>query len=161
MTAEQSFGAHLLLGPGPFSTAQESGLKATFGRRGKSWPFAPAPDAAYSYGSWLEVSNRYLGLSFKIDGQVHYGWARLSTKSSQGSRIVALLTGYAYEMEPNKPIIAGDTGGVADDAADHELQPQFVPASGVPPKDLLKLAPSLGALASGAPGLAIWRREDS
>jgi len=137
------------------------GPKGDFRAQGQVMAFRSRPDAAYSYGSWLEVSNRYLGLSFKIDGQVHYGWARLSTKSSQGSRIVALLTGYAYEMEPNKPIIAGDTGGVADDAADHELQPQFVPASGVPPKDLLKLAPSLGALASGAPGLAIWRREDS
>jgi len=114
-----------------------------------------------TYGQWLNTKSRYLGLQFLIDGQVHYGWARLSTKSSQGSRIVALLTGYAYEMEPNKPIIAGDTGGIADEAANDNLQPQFIPASGVPPKDLLTSTPSLGALACGAPGLAIWRREDS
>jgi hypothetical protein len=135
------------------------GPKGDFRAEGQVMAFRSGPDGAYSYGSWLEVSNRYLGLKFKIDGQVHYGWARLSTKSSRGSRIVALLTGYAYETEADKPIIAGDTGGVADDAANHELQPQFIPASGVPSKEIQPSAPSLGVLAYGAQGLEMWRRE--
>jgi len=29
-------------------------------------------------GQWLNVTDRYLGLKFKIDGKTHYGWARLS-----------------------------------------------------------------------------------
>jgi hypothetical protein len=113
-----------------------------------------------SYGSWGAVNNGYLGLTFKIDGQVHYGWARLGVRI-KGMRIYALIKDCAYETEPNKQIIAGDTGGVADDAANHELQPQFVPASSVAQKDLQPSAPSLGALSLGAEGLAIWRRRYS
>jgi hypothetical protein len=61
-------------------------------------------------GSWVNVKDRYLGLKFKIDGKIHYGWARLSVKV-QNSSITATLTGYAYETIPNKPIIAGETTG--------------------------------------------------
>ena len=62
------------------------------------------------YGPWTKVSNRYLGLKFKIHGKTHYGWARL-TVADQGFTLTATLTGYAYETNPNKPIIAGKTKG--------------------------------------------------
>jgi hypothetical protein len=62
------------------------------------------------YGYWANVSNRYLGVRFKIKGTTHYGWARLSVKID-AYEITALLTGYAYETVPNKPIIAGKTHG--------------------------------------------------
>jgi hypothetical protein len=65
--------------------------------------------AHYSYGSWLNVSNRYLGLKFKIGGKFHYGWARLSVVVDQRAHITATLTGYAYETIPNKPVVAGKT----------------------------------------------------
>ena len=47
-------------------------------------------------------------------GRFHYGWARLNVvidnpKLNQINRV--LLTGYAYETIPNKPIIAGKTKG--------------------------------------------------
>jgi hypothetical protein len=61
-------------------------------------------------GSWVNVNNQYLGLKFKIDGKIHYGWARLSVQV-QNFSITATLTGYAYETIPNKPIIAGETKG--------------------------------------------------
>jgi len=67
-------------------------------RRGGSWISGPR------YG----VSNRYLGLKFKINGQVHYGWARLSLQSFGWT---ATLTGYAYETIANKPIVAGQEQG--------------------------------------------------
>jgi hypothetical protein len=51
--------------------------------------------------SWTEV---------KIDGQFHYGWARLSVKTFSG-KITATLIGYAYETIPNKPILTGKTKG--------------------------------------------------
>jgi hypothetical protein len=31
-------------------------------------------------GPWNNVTNRYLGLKFKIDGKFHYGWARLNVE---------------------------------------------------------------------------------
>src|ERR1700689_3705424 len=66
-------------------------------------------DAGGSYrGSWLShsshqpLSNRYLGFQFKINGEVHYGWARLSATFGG-----AVLTGYAYETIPDQGINAG------------------------------------------------------
>ena len=61
----------------------------------------------------------------------------------------AILTGYAYETIPGRAIIAGKTKG-RDDAE--------------PTASLNKRIPepaTLGALALGAPGLAIWRREEA
>jgi|SRR5580704_15153467 hypothetical protein len=68
-------------------------------------------------GQWAppggSVTNKYVGLKFHIDGQVHYGWARFNVKirpaETTGSQ--ATLTGYAYETVPNKPIITGKTTG--------------------------------------------------
>ncbi len=87
-------------------------------------------------GRWNNVRGRYLGLTFVIAdsiGQSHYGWARFNescdTKAPRGKGIKVVLTGYAYETMPNKPIIAGKTKG----------------------PDLITLEPgSLGALAAGA-----------
>ena len=63
-------------------------------------------------GPWVNVTDRYLGLKFKIEGKFHYGWARLNVAVVQGQfEIVGMLTGYAYETIPNKPIIAGKTKG--------------------------------------------------
>jgi len=54
-------------------------------------------------GNWLDVSGRYLGLMFQINGEIHYGWAQLSVGAS-----TATLTGYAYETIPGTPINAGE-----------------------------------------------------
>jgi hypothetical protein len=66
-----------------------------------------------SAGYWFNVKNRYLGIKFSIDGETHYGWARLNASPGH-----ATLTGYAYETEPNKPIPAGafETAPPADSA---------------------------------------------
>jgi hypothetical protein len=99
-------------------------------------------------GPWDNVHNRYLGLKFSLNGETHYGWARL-TVTAKGS-IVATLTGYAYETVPNRPIMAGKTSGpVAAGAIDPEEMraPSHRPAT-------------VGMLARGADALAIWRRDD-
>jgi hypothetical protein len=60
------------------------------------------------------VTDRYLGLKFVINGEVHYGWARLSVTLGhhrQFDDVSGTLTGYAYETVPNKPIIAGQITG--------------------------------------------------
>jgi hypothetical protein len=60
------------------------------------------------------VRDRYLGLKFVVDGEVHYGWARLSVTLGhhrQFDDVSGTLTGYAYETVPDKPIIAGQITG--------------------------------------------------
>lgn len=74
------------------------------------------PGGVYYPGSWKNVKNRYLGLRFKIKGEDHYGWARLNVEVGN-FKVTGTLTGYAYETIPNKSIIAGQTKGTDDDAA--------------------------------------------
>jgi hypothetical protein len=91
-----------------------------------------------SIGPWRDVKDRYLGLKFVAKDGSHYGWARLNVrceKSALGTRkelrTLGVLTGYAYETIPNKPIIAGHTHG-RDEA-------------------------TLGHLATGASAIPAWR----
>jgi len=66
----------------------------------------------YCGGPWVNATDRYLGLRFTIAGKIHYGWARLNeTCNSTNGENSAVLTGYAFESEPNRRIIAGDTKG--------------------------------------------------
>jgi hypothetical protein len=97
--------------------------------------WAGSTTQSQQYGHWVNVEGRYLGLRLRSKGQTHYGWARLSVSSSRKDegRITAILTGFAYETIPNKPIITGKTHG-ADDLA---VRPA-----------------SLGALAAGSSALS-------
>jgi hypothetical protein len=82
------------------------------------------------------VTNRYLGMKFFIRGQVHYGWARLSTSFT--GRLHAVLTGYAYETIPNKSIVTGKTHG----------------------PDVTTIQPAtLGHLARGSSAIPAWRAQ--
>jgi hypothetical protein len=95
----------------------------------------------------VNVTNGYLALELRIDGRAHYGWARLTVKlAHQGYKYVAELTGYAYETQPDTPIVAGKTSGPED----KEETPQAQSTAPGPA--------TLGALAMGAP--LIWRREE-
>lgn len=92
--------------------------------------------------NWNNVKKRFLGLRFKMNGHAYYGWAELST-SVVNCRAGAGLQGYAYNSAPGQPILAGET---QDDSS-----------NGIePPKQ-----PTLGALALGSLGLALWRQESS
>jgi hypothetical protein len=106
-------------------------------------------------GKGKGVRNRYLGLKFVIHGKVHYGWARLSVTLAhhrQYDDVSGTLTGYAYETIPNKAIIAGQTKGPDDTGIEEPDAALTLPT----------LEPAtLGALGMGAPGLSIWRRDDS
>jgi hypothetical protein len=106
-------------------------------------------------GPFANTVNRFLGLKFKLNGQVHYGWARFSKVTASacngGVAISATLTGYAYETIPNKSIIAGHTKG-PDDTTIEEPHASLTAPSPQPA--------TLGTLALGAPGLSIWRREE-
>jgi hypothetical protein len=95
-----------------------------------------------TFGQWINTRYRYLGLQFMINGQVHYGWARVAVPLS----FDAVITGYAYETQVNTPIIAGDTGGAAEKRSSTSESNR---------------AASLGELAMGAPGISLWRRRES
>jgi len=67
-------------------------------------------------GPWANVTKRYLGLRFMIEGKAHFGWARLNV-SCNGPAVNATLTGYAYETVANRPILTGKEKGY-DEADD-------------------------------------------
>lgn len=82
------------------------------------------------YGQWTNVADRYLGLRFQIGGNTHYGWARLDVSVDAQAYYTAHLTGYAYN----------DVAGAG------------IHASAIPEPS------TLGLLAGGILGLALWRR---
>ncbi|HSY99053.1 MAG TPA: hypothetical protein VK788_06130 [Terriglobales bacterium] len=114
-----------------------------------------ADAAERCFGNWSNVKNRYLGLRFVIKKETHFGWARLSVScNSANNKISAVLTGYAYETIPNKPIITGETKGPVDLSSVAQPSPAALRAPAHQPT-------SLGLLATGAPVLSVWRREQS
>ena len=104
------------------------------------------------FGPWADhgqgLANKYLGVRFIIDQQIHYGWLRISVSTTKHN-FTAELTGYAYETIPNKPIVAGQTADVSVGTISESFKtPAPEPAM-------------LGLLALGAPGIEIWRREEA
>ncbi len=65
-------------------------------------------------GHFANAGERYLGLKFTLNGQVHYGWVRVDVYATVGGSITAILSGYAYESTPNKSIPAGYRGFIDD-----------------------------------------------
>ncbi|MBK9457838.1 MAG: T9SS type A sorting domain-containing protein [Bacteroidetes bacterium] len=53
-----------------------------------------------------ETVNGFLAVKFKIEDNFHYGWIRCDVLD-EGRTLV--IKDYAYEDEPNNPIVAGDT----------------------------------------------------
>lgn len=104
--------------------------------------FSLAGDTIRSSGTWPSVEFAYVGLKFLVNGEVHYGWARVKFPDP-GDWFYPSIYGYAYESTPNEPIITGQTSGTADDAEDAGPE---------------SMAASLGMLAAGAPGLGLRRR---
>jgi hypothetical protein len=96
------------------------------------------------FGPWApkggQRKDRFVGLKFVIDGQIHYGWARFNVRIRPPNKghLEAVLTGYAYETDVNTPIETGQTSGEE--------------ASGSQPS-------ALGQLALGAARPVAWGRE--
>jgi hypothetical protein len=112
--------------PQQFKSGLEEGLMAGCNIVGGGGTF---------FGPWeTGEKNRYLGLKFSIDGETHYGWARLSVQTKR-CVFTGLLTGYAYETHADTPIVTGQTSGTDSSANDAAETP-----------------PSLGSLALGADG---------
>ena len=104
-------------------------------------------------GPWANVSNRYLGLKFVIQGETHFGWARLQVSCPFAtSEVAATLTGYAYETVPNRPIVTGKKTGPEENVRAAEQDRLSIGPGALQPA-------TLGRLARGAEGLVAWRRE--
>lgn len=113
--------------PGDYFSFYASALKAGV-RVGRTSPFVGGAKSGIIMGGellsshqgplilgpWNEsgkgVKNRFLGFKFRIQGKVHYGWARLNVRILNYFPDVK-LTGYAYETIPNKGIDTGKTKG--------------------------------------------------
>lgn len=73
----------------------------------------------YKNGSWTQSGDHFLGLKINVNGQVYYGWARLSVKVT--NRVASLtIKDYAYESTPGTAILAGNTGSSAMVKASNE-----------------------------------------
>ena len=92
-------------------------------------------------GGWANygkgVMNRFLGFSFTINNETHYGWARLNIV--WGLSPTATLTGYAYETVANQQILTAGVSAPAN-ASSTEAEPA-----------------TLGHLAGGASAIPAWR----
>jgi hypothetical protein len=104
----------------------------------------------YSWGNWVNVANRYLGLKFNIHGKTHYGWARLSVTIANYT-VTSTLTGYAYETIANKPIVAGQT---RESDGDGQARSSLVDPV------MTATSATLGELALGSDALPGWRRRN-
>jgi len=124
------------------------GSKGPFGGGQRMAYCAEFTSGGGSSGPWRGVNDRYLGLKFQVDGETHFGWARVSV--TKGCFYTLTLTGYAYETVPNRQIRAG----VVSATGVSKLEPM------IPDPQQLQPA-TLGSLALGAPGLSIWRREEA
>jgi hypothetical protein len=98
-------------------------------------------------GPWDNVKHHYLGLKFVIDGQYHYGWARLDATCLKNGENTAVLTGYAYETIPYKPISAGKISGPEEESGEGAVAPDAANAN---PVSKSPTRASLGTLALGA-----------
>jgi hypothetical protein len=121
--------------------------------------------AQFWRGPWANggkgSTNRYLGFKFKINGQFHYGWARLSVSTPAHGPYTATLTGYAYETTPNKGIVAGQKSGPVEIGDDVEnMNPINSTLAANDSANAAYRPASLGLLGLGAAGIAIWRRGD-
>lgn len=124
---------------GRATMAWSRGFKSWGSHWGGSWP------GTYGLGA-----GGYLGLKFKINGKIHYGWAQLYTDLAWSK--TATLTGYAYETKPNKAIKTGQKqeaeGSVEQPGPAALAQPAQRPAT-------------LGMLARGSRALSAWRQKQS
>jgi hypothetical protein len=95
-----------------------------------------------SVGAWgkgRRATGPYMGFRFVINGEIHYGWARINVQTTF-LHYKATLTGYAYETVANRPLLTGFTHGSFDEASEPSEEMQ-APARG-----------SLGQLALGTAG---------
>ncbi|MEI7733615.1 MAG: PEP-CTERM sorting domain-containing protein [Verrucomicrobiota bacterium] len=61
-------------------------------------------DGEYFYSGKFSDTNAFIGFKFEIGGAMHYGWMEVYNYPNDAS---GQIFGWAYETDPNTPIIAG------------------------------------------------------
>jgi hypothetical protein len=89
------------------------GPSATFEQKGQMCYAWNNPGSSGSRGPFAHTELRFLGVRFLIGGKVHYAWIGFRSVGGNGpfNHVIADLLGWAYETEPNKPILAGSGQG--------------------------------------------------
>lgn len=100
-----------------------------------------AESAGTYYGNWYAIGpDHFLGVKFQIKGQTHFGWIRLTVETGA---FTATITEFSYETVANKTVEVGLSSSSAG-AKSTEAHSRG----------------SLGMLALGAEGLALWKQRD-
>jgi hypothetical protein len=98
--------------PTPLQAGDQIGTNQEFFDEGQTMAsLTPCGHVSYR-GPWPQSEVRYLGVSFLINGETHYAWASVEFDvilTFGPPKLVAKLTGYAYETVPGMPINAGQT----------------------------------------------------
>ncbi|MBC8048349.1 MAG: hypothetical protein H7Y00_16230, partial [Fimbriimonadaceae bacterium] len=65
----------------------------------------------FESGNWLHAdTNKYLGVRFIIDGELHYGWVRMDIANGN---VLYRIKDYAYNANAGEEIYAGQTVSVS------------------------------------------------
>lgn len=75
------------------------------------------------------LGDKYVGVKFNLDGNVHYGWILVSFDDNN----LFTVKEYAYQSTPNTPLNAGDTGETAgvEEMANNLIQTYPNPAENI------------------------------
>jgi len=150
LNVEALTGGIIAISPGSASALPKGAVIGSSGQFGRgncfmagTYVFAYGNTYFHNYfGPWNDVESRFLGVSFSLGGETHYGWIRMSVNTLLFRKIRAVVTGYAYESVANTPIRAGQTSGNADSDSDDQ------PANLMQPS--MRRGASLGMLAAGS-----------
>ncbi|MBC8046135.1 MAG: T9SS type A sorting domain-containing protein [Fimbriimonadaceae bacterium] len=61
----------------------------------------------WSIDNWFNEGEKFAGIQLNIDGEIHYGWIRLSLETSWWEPNKLIIFDYAYEASAEVSIIAG------------------------------------------------------
>lgn len=82
------------------------------------WYYQDASSSTWSGGNWNGMSGKFIPLRLSVNGNIHYGWARLDVA---GSSYPFTIKDYAYNSIPGQLIHAGDTLGNISTSTQEEL----------------------------------------
>jgi hypothetical protein len=74
-------------------TEVNNGKWTEIGQKGFILGISETASSKEQCGLWVNKTDKYLGIQFKIAGQVHYGWVKLSHDSAKNEIVVK---GFAY-----------------------------------------------------------------
>jgi hypothetical protein len=107
----------------------------------------------FTSGPFANTTNRFLGLKFELNGQLHYGWAGFG-KVYHSRSVASVLLAYAYETDPNTPIYAGQS-------SDSPSESRQLCGGAIAPNTAKQQPATLDLLALGSLGLDAWRKREN